>query len=136
MTQRFIEFVLMHSQNAALFLGQIPNPQTGKPEINLDLAKMFIDQLVAIRIKTHGNLSKEETGVLDNAISNLQLIFVEASRTGGKTAAPAEAKENQIDAPEASQSAETAPEKKVETPKSDDSENEESKKRFTKSYGA
>src|SRR6266550_497274 len=29
MTQRFIEFVMMHAQNAALFLGQIPNPRTG-----------------------------------------------------------------------------------------------------------
>ncbi len=39
MTQRFIEFVMMHAQNAALFLGQIPNPKTGEPEINLDLAQ-------------------------------------------------------------------------------------------------
>ena len=29
MSQRFIEFVMMQAQNAALFLGQIPNPQTG-----------------------------------------------------------------------------------------------------------
>ena len=39
MTQRFIEFVMMHAQNAALFLGQIPNPKTGEAEINLDLAQ-------------------------------------------------------------------------------------------------
>ena len=26
LSQRFIEFVMMHAQNAALFLGQIPNP--------------------------------------------------------------------------------------------------------------
>ena len=28
MTQRFIEFVMMQAQNAAMFLGQIPHPQT------------------------------------------------------------------------------------------------------------
>ena len=46
LSQRFVEFVMMHAQNAALFLGQIPNPQTGEGEVNLDLARMFIDQLV------------------------------------------------------------------------------------------
>ena len=35
LTQRFIEFVMMHAQNAALFLGQIPNPKTGQGEVNL-----------------------------------------------------------------------------------------------------
>ena len=39
LSQRFIEFVVMHAQNAALFLGQIPNPKSGEPEVNLDLAR-------------------------------------------------------------------------------------------------
>src|SRR5437868_15539494 len=81
MTQRFIEFVMMHAQNAALFLGQIPNPKTGQPEINLDLARMFIDQLEMIQEKTRGNLTNEETMVLRNTLSNLQMAFVEASGT-------------------------------------------------------
>src|SRR5213595_982381 len=80
MTQRFIEFVMMHAQNAALFLGQIPNPKTGESEINLDLARMFIDQLEMIQEKTRGNLTNEETTVLRNALSNLQMAFVEVSR--------------------------------------------------------
>ena len=79
MTQRFIEFVMMHAQNAALFLGQIPNPKTGEAEINLDLARMFIDQLEMIQEKTRGNLTNEETMVLRNALSNLQMAFVEVS---------------------------------------------------------
>ena len=61
LTQRFVEFVMMHAQNAALFLGQIPNPQTGQGEVNLELAKMFIDQLAMIQEKTRGNLTNEET---------------------------------------------------------------------------
>src|SRR5215475_13653957 len=79
MTQRFIEFVMMHAQNAALFLGQIPNPKTGEPEINLDLARMFIDQLEMIQEKTRGNLTNEEMMVLRNTLSNLQMAYVEAS---------------------------------------------------------
>src|SRR3954447_21915266 len=87
MSQRFIEFVMMQAQNAALFLGQIPNPQTGKGEVNLELAKMFIDQLGMIQEKTRGNLTNEETAVLRNTLSNLQMAFVEVSKQmgGGKT---------------------------------------------------
>src|SRR6186713_3748418 len=82
MSQRFIEFVMMQAQNAALFLGQIPNPQTGKGEVNLELAKMFIDQLGMIEEKTRGNLTNEETAVLRNTLSNLQIAFVEVSQQG------------------------------------------------------
>ena len=64
LSQRFIEFVMMQAQNAALFLGQIPNPQTGKGEVNLELAKMFIDQLGMIQEKTRGNLTNETMGHL------------------------------------------------------------------------
>src|SRR3954447_3397802 len=87
MAQRFIEFVMMQAQNAALFLGQIPNPQTGEGEVNLELARMFIDQLAMIQEKTRGNLSNEEAAVLRNTISNLQMAFVEVSQSSGGTAA-------------------------------------------------
>src|SRR4051794_16028439 len=88
MTQRFIEFVMMHAQNAALFLGQIPNPKTGEAEINLDLARMFIDQLEMIQEKTRGNLTNEEAMVLRNALSNLQMAFVEVSGGAPPSGAP------------------------------------------------
>jgi hypothetical protein len=67
LSQRFIEFVVMHAQNAALFLGQIPNPKTGEGEVNLDLARMFIDQLAMIQEKTRGNLTSEEAKVKQRA---------------------------------------------------------------------
>src|SRR5207302_11338079 len=91
LSQRFIEFVMMHAQNAALFLGQIPNPKTGEGEVNLELAKMFIDQLAMIREKTRGNLTNEETTVLRNTLSNLQMAYVEVARQarkGGDQPAP------------------------------------------------
>src|SRR6266567_8618405 len=93
LSQRFIEFVMMHAQNAALFLGQIPNPKTGEGEVNLDLARMFIDQLAMIQEKTRGNLTSEETKVLSNAISNLQMAYVEVARETSKGAAQPEAPE-------------------------------------------
>src|SRR2546423_12480351 len=87
LTQRFIEFVMMQAQNAALFLGQIPNPQTGQAEVNLEVARMFIAQLAMIQEKTRGNLTSEEATVLRNALGSLQMAFVEASH--GKHAADA-----------------------------------------------
>ena len=78
MTQRFIEFVMMQAQNAALFLGQIPNPQSGKAEVNLEVARMFIDQLVMIQEKTRGNLTAEERQLLEMVLYELRLRFVEA----------------------------------------------------------
>ena len=129
MSQRFVEFVMMQAHNAALFLGQIPNPQTGKGEVNLELAKMFIDQLGMIQEKTRGNLTNEETAVLRNTLSNLQMAFVEVSKE------MREGKTESVAAPEPEEeSAEPAPEK-TETPPPPQAE-AESRKKFTKSYGA
>src|SRR6266700_1875698 len=93
LSQRFVEFVMMHAQNAALFLGQIPNPKTGEGEVNLELAKMFIDQLDMIQEKTRGNLSSEESTVLRNALSNLQMVYVEVAQKAPGAAAPASSPE-------------------------------------------
>ena len=48
---------------------------------------MFIDQLEMIQEKTRGNLTNEEAMVLRNALSNLQMAFVEVS--GGARPEPA-----------------------------------------------
>jgi Domain of unknown function (DUF1844) len=127
LSQRFIEFVVMHAQNAALFLGQIPNPKTGQGEVNLDLARMFIDQLAMIQEKTRGNLTSEESTVLRNALSNLQLAYVDVARAGSSAAPP------QQSAPEAAPAGE-APAQQPESPVTGDEG--ESRKKFTKSYGA
>ena len=128
MAQRFIELVMMQAQNAAYALGQIPHPETGEAPVNLELARLFIDQLIVLREKTRGNLSSDETAVLNNAISNLQMVFVEVSRRAPPPppppamAAPAPAPAAEEPRPPASQEAAPA--------------GEESRKKFTKSYGA
>ena len=83
MTQRFIGFVMMQAQQAGLFLGRIPNPQSGKPEPNLEVARMLIDQLEMIREKTRGNLTNEESEILAGILSDLQLGYVQAKKTAG-----------------------------------------------------
>ena len=130
LSQRFIEFVMMHAQNAALFLGQIPNPKTGEGEVNLELAKMFIDQLAMIQEKTRGNLTNEEATVLRNTLSNLQMVYVEVSQhlsKGGAQAQPPA--ESSPEAPKSSSEPSAPAEPSSEG-------GGESKKKFTKSYGS
>lgn len=116
MTRRFIEFVLMQAQQIALMLGQVPGPD-GKPmEPNLPVARIFIDQLEMIREKTRGNLSNEESELLNKVLADLQLAFVEAGQGAPSAPTPPTA---------AAPGIETKPE----------DESDEGKKRFTKSYG-
>ena len=131
LSQRFIEFVMMHAQNAALFLGQIPNPKTGEGEVNLEFAKMFIDQLAMIQEKTRGNLTTDESTVLKNTLSNLQMIYVEVVRQPPKGAG-----QPKPPAPESKPEATTTEQRPVSpaTPSAD--AEGESKKKFTKSYGS
>jgi hypothetical protein len=138
LSQRFIEFVMMHAQNAALFLGQIPNPKTGEGEVNLELAKMFIDQLAMIQEKTRGNLSNEESTVLRNTLSNLQMVYVEVARQAPKGAAQPKQSPPEPKA-ETSSFAEPTADKSTTTPEEPPiapSTESESKKKFTKSYGS
>jgi hypothetical protein len=124
MTQRFIEFVMMQAQNAAFVLGQIPHPQTGKAEVNLDMGQLLIDQLVMVQEKTKGNLNSDEARILAQTISNLQMLFVEAAQKKPSTAPavpPAESPE--AESPGAQQAA------TVQT-------DADGKKKFVKSYGA
>lgn len=142
MTQRFIEFVLMHAQNAAFMLGQIPHPQTGKPEVNLDMAQLLIDQLIMLQDKTDGNLNSDEARILNGTIANLQMAFVEAVRKRegrGETPAPtspapeAAAEPGRVSRaePVAEQPAPGAEPGKVEPAPAT-----ESRKKFVKSYGS
>jgi hypothetical protein len=138
LSQRFIEFVMMHAQNAALFLGQIPNPKTGQGEVNLELAKMFIDQLSMIQEKTRGNLSSEEAAVLRNTLSNLQMVYVEVAQQAPKGAAQPQPPPSEPE-PETSSIAGPTADKSAETPEQPPiapSTESESKKKFTKSYGS
>lgn len=78
-SQLFIQFIMLQSQQALLALGRHPNPPPDSPPANLRLARAFIDQLGMIREKTRGNLEAEETQVLETTIGNLQRLFIEAT---------------------------------------------------------
>jgi len=58
-------------------LGKLPNPATGKIEINLMQTKEVIDLLEILEEKTKGNLTKDEDNILKTTLSNLRINYVE-----------------------------------------------------------
>jgi hypothetical protein len=75
----FSTFVLSLSHSALVHLGDAPLPD-GKHEPNLPLARQTIDLLAILQDKTKNNLTGEEERLLDQALFDLRLRFVEVSR--------------------------------------------------------
>jgi len=71
-------FSTMASQ-ALLFLGEIENPFTGKKEQDLEQAKYTIDMLQVLRDKTAGNITPDESKLLDGVLYDLRMRYVNAA---------------------------------------------------------
>lgn len=70
---------------ALVALGQIPHTESGQPEVHLDEAKHFIDNLEMLEVKTAGNRTPEETQLLDNLLHELRLGYVQVQAHLAKT---------------------------------------------------
>jgi len=77
----FSTLVAMFSTQAMLAMGIIPHPVSGKPESQPELARHFIDLLAVVEAKTQGNLDPSEQALLDSALHELRMAFVEMSKT-------------------------------------------------------
>jgi len=78
----FMMLINAMAQQAVFFLGEAPHPGAGKPEINLEQARLQIDLLDVLRIKCRGNMTAEEEGLLDRLLYQLRMLFV--ARSGGQ----------------------------------------------------
>src|SRR5437763_12644314 len=78
MSALFANMILQQTNMALMFLGQVPHPQSGQHVQDLDAARMFIDQLEMLEVKTKGNVSKEEEALLKRNLTALHMAFVEA----------------------------------------------------------
>ncbi len=61
-------------------LGEVANPFSKKSELNTDHAKFTIDTLQVIKDKTNGNLTDDETKLLDTALYDLRMRYIEKSK--------------------------------------------------------
>lgn len=71
----FLRLLDMLAQTASLYLQGIPDPATGRRSVDLAASREIIDSLVALREKTRGRLSFEETDALEGLLGELQLVF-------------------------------------------------------------
>ncbi|MGC4070500.1 MAG: DUF1844 domain-containing protein [Polyangiaceae bacterium] len=75
----FATFVISLSHSAYMHLGDAPNPIDGRVEKNLAMARQTIDLLTLLEEKTQGNLTGEEERVLEQALYELRLRYVEVA---------------------------------------------------------
>ncbi len=79
----FASFVMMLTNNVMVFLGQVPNPLTQQPQVDLAQAQHTINILMMLREKTRGNLTTEEDRFLQELLPQLQMAYVQAKQQVG-----------------------------------------------------
>jgi len=75
----FTSLIFSLSSSALLHFGEIPDPQTGKKQIDMPLAKHTIDTIAMLKEKTKGNLTEEEQKFLDNVLTDLRWLYVKGA---------------------------------------------------------
>jgi hypothetical protein len=73
----FSVLVMSLAGSAACGLGIAPNPETGKSEKQIELAKFNIDLLMCLQEKTKGNLTDPEQKLLDRLLNDLRLQYIQ-----------------------------------------------------------
>lgn len=76
----FATFIMSLSQSAFYQLGEVPDPLTGKTELNLPAVHQTIDMLMMLKEKTKGNLTPEEAKLMEQMIYELQMKYVAKSK--------------------------------------------------------
>ena len=81
----FQNLVVNLARQAAANLGASRHPLSGQIEVDLEGAQQMIDLLQALRDKTQGNLTAEESELLEGLVGDLQMQYVAVrSKSGGR----------------------------------------------------
>src|SRR5215813_5419373 len=121
----FANMVVQQTNMALVFLGKVPHPESGQKTADLDAARMFIDQLEMLEVKTKGNLNPQEQKLLKQSLAMLHMSFVEVASENEKAASAQEKA-----APETAPGA-APPESAPPSAAADDAD---ARKKFTKKY--
>ena len=96
----FMQLVMMFQGMAMQNLGKVMNPVTNKVERHLDQAKNMIDLLGMLETKTKNNLNDNEKRLLDHALYELRMNYIDEMKKGHAPAAEKEeTPSEQTDAP-------------------------------------
>lgn len=76
----FSGLILGFSSAALYYLGEAPLGGQTAPDKNLPLARQNIDIIEMLQEKTKGNLTDEESKLVDQVLGDLRVKFTEASK--------------------------------------------------------
>jgi hypothetical protein len=76
----FATFVFSLSTQALVHLGEIDDPVDGATRVHLEGARQIIDILAVLAEKTRGNLDQAEGSLLESALYDLRMRYVERAR--------------------------------------------------------
>ena len=76
----FSTLVFSFATSALINLGIAPDPMTKQTQKNVELAKQNINILEMLQQKTKGNLTADESALLENLLMEVRLRFVEANK--------------------------------------------------------
>ena len=76
----FSTFIMSLTSSAFYHLGDMPDPSTGKKEVNLPAVQQTIDMLIMLREKTKGNLKEDEKKLLEQLVYELQVKYVSKTK--------------------------------------------------------
>jgi uncharacterized protein DUF1844 len=75
----FQALLLMLGTQAMIDLGEIPNPMTGEPAVDLRKARWHLELLRMLEAKTEGNLDDAELNAVNNIIRDVDEKWREKS---------------------------------------------------------
>jgi uncharacterized protein DUF1844 len=91
----FLQLLLGLQQGGMIALGKLMSPLTRKVEKNLEAARDTIDTLAALEARTRGNLEPDEARILQQALTDLRMNYVDEIRKPSAGSAEDAAKENE-----------------------------------------
>lgn len=81
MDANFSTLVMSLGSSTMIALGQIPDPNSGKSQVDLNVAQFNIDLLQVLKEKTKGNLTEEENKFITALLSDLQIQFLNQKKS-------------------------------------------------------
>lgn len=82
----FKQLVGFLAQNAEMVLRGFPDPRTGRAVLDIESLRQIIDMIEALKEKSEGNRSPEESEILTQLLGDLKYTFVQVQ---AQAAAPA-----------------------------------------------
>jgi hypothetical protein len=76
----FTAFVMSLATTAAVHFGDLADPVTGTSRADLPAASQMIEIMGMLQEKTRGNLTPDESQLIESLLYELRMRFVEASQ--------------------------------------------------------